>query len=141
MRVAVVVLVGWVGAALVLKESISPYEVFLQLVYLVSCLTLYLSYASTAEFLSCLKKYLRQRVHGKGYRVLNHQLLERLGEVDLVIVEDDCLSWNAELLSKINRMIDLKIVTAGGRKRLEGRFGVDLNSELIFQPKEGRLLR
>ncbi len=118
MRMAVVALVGWIGAALIRKESIGPYEVFLQLVYLISCLTIYLSYASTAEFLSCLKKYLRQRVHGKGYRVLNHKLLERLGEVDLIIVEDDCLSWNAGLLSKINHTIDVKIVTPGGLNKL-----------------------
>lgn len=41
-------------------------------------------------------------ITGKGYKILNHKLLEKLGEVDLIIIEDDCLSKNVELLTKIN---------------------------------------
>jgi hypothetical protein len=140
-RVAVVLLVAYLGLAWMSVESVDPFDIFLQLTYLVSCLTLYLSYANTSELLACLKKYLRQKVNGRGYRILNHQLLERLGEIDLLIVEDDCLAKNNELLSRINRIIDLKIVTRSSQKELEARFGADLNHELIFQPTEGRLLR
>ena len=75
MRVAVVVLVGWLGALWVWNESIDHYDIFLQVVYLIACLTLYLSYANTSEFLSSLKNYLRQKINGKGYRILNHKLL------------------------------------------------------------------
>jgi hypothetical protein len=117
-RAAVVGLVAWLSVVWVRTESIGPYEIFLQLVYLVSCLTLYLSYASTSEFLACLKKFLKQRVNGRGYRILNHKLLERLGEIDLFIVEDDCLSRDPELLTRVNRIVDLKIVAPLSQKKL-----------------------
>ena len=48
MRVTVVVLVGWLGALWVWNESIDHYDIFLQVIYLIACLTIYLSYANTS---------------------------------------------------------------------------------------------
>jgi hypothetical protein len=86
MRLAVVMLVAYLSLVWMSVETMNSYNIFLQLIYLISCLTLYLSYANTSEILSNLKKFLKQKILGNGYKILNHKLLERLGEVDLVII-------------------------------------------------------
>lgn len=86
MRFTVVLLVGYLSLVWVAVKSMDSYDIFLQLIYLISCLTLYLSYANTSEIIANLRKYLKQTITGKGYKILNHKLLEKLGEVDLIII-------------------------------------------------------
>jgi hypothetical protein len=72
---AVIVLVVYLSSVWMVGSSMNGYDVFLQMVYLISSLILYLSYANTGELLEGLKRYLKQKTTGKGYRIVNPKLL------------------------------------------------------------------
>lgn len=105
--------VGWISI-----KIMNSYEILLHLIYLLSCIAIYLSYINTGELLSNIAKCLKMKIKGKGYHVLNNKLFQKLVDVDLVVVEDNCLTKHIELLSKINYRVELKIVVNGNKNIL-----------------------
>jgi hypothetical protein len=108
-------------------------------VYIISSLLLFLSYVNHNEMFSFIAKYFQEQLQTKSYRILNPKLLERLGAVDLIVIEDDCLSQTAgghllqrDQLSVINKAADVKFVTSVNRNGLYALFGDDVNTSLIF---------
>ncbi len=71
----VILLVVYLSSVWMVGSEMSGNDIFLQMIYLISSLILYLSYANTSELLYGLKKYLKQKTAGKGYRILNPKLL------------------------------------------------------------------
>jgi hypothetical protein len=45
-------------------------------------------------------KYFQAQLQTKAYRILNPKLLEQLGELEVIIIEDDCLSLSEGHLIK-----------------------------------------
>ena len=73
-RLVVLIIVIYLSLTWISGYTMTNYDIFLQLIYLISCLTVYLSYTNTSEYLWCLGKYLRRKMVGKGYKIMNNKL-------------------------------------------------------------------
>lgn len=93
-------------------EQANNFDILLKVIYLISCLTIYLSYINQNQHLTFIGRFLKEGLVGKGYRIQNQKILEELGLVDLVIIQDNCLeSGKQELLTKINSFLELKLIS------------------------------